>query len=139
MYDYEAYPQEVSFFVSLISHMDHCTPTQLPFTGTTFYEIGRKYLTIGDGILIASSTAYDGEAMDAVKEWFGSVGKVVYPVGPLSLPQSENGSLSKNGKSDSQSRPVVEFLDRMQRRYGERSVIYVRSFFCPSVVALHSH
>jgi GH25 family lysozyme M1 (1,4-beta-N-acetylmuramidase) len=80
-------------------------------------------------MFIASSTAYDGEAMGAVKEWFGSIGKVVYPVGPLSLPESESDSLSKNGKSDSESHPVIEFLDRMQKKYGEKSVIYVSSMF----------
>ncbi|KAK7464301.1 hypothetical protein VKT23_006469 [Stygiomarasmius scandens] len=99
MYDYEYYPQEV------------------PFVGNIFIDQARKYIPTTDGMFIASSSAYDGKCVEALKEWFGTRGKDVYPVGPLALPESPS--------SQEKNKEVVEFLDKMQEKHGEKSVIYM--------------
>ncbi|KAK7472007.1 hypothetical protein VKT23_000114 [Stygiomarasmius scandens] len=101
MYDYEYYPQET------------------PIAGTFFFDIARKYIPVANGMVVASSTAYDGESIEALKEWLGAFGQDVYPVGPLSLPESPS---QKKGNA------VVEFLDKMQAKCGEKSVIYASSY-----------
>jgi len=68
-------------------------------------------------MFIASSSAYDGKCVEALKEWFGTRGKDVYPVGPLALPESPS--------SQEKNKEVAEFLDKMQEKHGEKSVIYV--------------
>ncbi|THU84357.1 UDP-Glycosyltransferase/glycogen phosphorylase [Dendrothele bispora CBS 962.96] len=108
LYEYELYPQEI------------------PLVGNIFLEIAPRYMTTCNGMIIASSSAYDGEALHALEKRYGTMGQVVYPVGPLSLPEPPS---KKKGKQE-----VVKFLDKMQSRCGERSVIYMSlgTFFWPS-------
>jgi len=93
---------------------------QIPLVGNIFVEIARKYIPTTDGMFIASSSAYDGKSVEGLKEWFGARGKDIYPVGPLSLPGPP--SSQEKGKA------VVEFLDEMQAKCGEKSVIYASSY-----------
>ncbi|KAK7437849.1 hypothetical protein VKT23_018286 [Stygiomarasmius scandens] len=103
MYDYEYYPQEI------------------PLVGNIFVEIARKYIPTTDGMFIASSSAYDGKSVEGMKEWFGARGKDIYPVGPLSLPGPP--SSQEKGKA------VVEFLDEMQAKCGEKSMSFGTVFW----------
>ncbi|THU84359.1 UDP-Glycosyltransferase/glycogen phosphorylase, partial [Dendrothele bispora CBS 962.96] len=106
MYDYESHPQEIQA------------------VGHILVQIARKYIADCNGMIVASSTAYDGKSIEAVKDWFTSLGQVVYPVGPLSLPDPPSGEKGKQ---------VMEFLDKMQAKHGEKSVIYMSfgTFFWP--------
>ncbi|KAF5369031.1 hypothetical protein D9758_003110 [Tetrapyrgos nigripes] len=105
MYDYEIYPQE------------------FPLAGDMFIDLARTYIASGQGMFILSSTPYDGEAIDATKEWFSSLGQVAYPVGPALLPDSPSGPSVTSTRGD--IKPVVEFLDKMQKVHGEKSVVYM--------------
>ncbi|KAF5345928.1 hypothetical protein D9758_011456 [Tetrapyrgos nigripes] len=109
MYDYEFFPQE------------------LPLLASIFLESGRLYMARGEGTLVVSASSYDGAAMEAVKEWYQSLGKVIYPVGPLSLPDRSSG------QSDKANHPVMKFLDKMHSKYGDKSVVYMSfgTFFWP--------
>ncbi|KAF5339270.1 hypothetical protein D9758_013333 [Tetrapyrgos nigripes] len=114
MYDYEKYPQE------------------LPIVGDMFIHLGRKYIASGQGMIIVSSSSFEREAIDATKKWFSSLGQVVYPVGPSLLPDTPSSAPLTSARCDAQV-PVVEFLDRMQKKHGERSVVYMSfgTFFWP--------
>ncbi|KAF5368885.1 hypothetical protein D9758_003101 [Tetrapyrgos nigripes] len=103
----------------------------LPIMGNTFVDHARTYLASGRGMFILSSTPYDGEVIDATKEWFSSLGQVAYPVGPALLPDSPS-ALSVTSTRDN-IKPVVKFLDRMQKEHGEKSVVYMSfgTFFWP--------
>ncbi|THU84356.1 UDP-Glycosyltransferase/glycogen phosphorylase [Dendrothele bispora CBS 962.96] len=98
MYGYEYYPQGI------------------PISGNIFIETGRKYMTSCNGMILASSSAYEGKSIDVLKERFTSLGQAIYTVGPLSLPDPPSGEKGKQ---------VVEFLDKMHAKYGEKSVIYM--------------
>jgi len=117
MYEYEYYPQEVRpiCFIPFDKRVFY-TVLQIPLVGNIFVEIARKYIPTTDGIFVASSSAYDGKCVEALKEWFGTRGKDVYPVGPLALPEPPS--------SQEKSKEVVEFLNKMQAKHGEKSVIY---------------
>ncbi|KAF5345888.1 hypothetical protein D9758_011405 [Tetrapyrgos nigripes] len=104
---------------------------QLPLTGEMFRDLARTYIASGQGMFILSSTPYDGEAIDATKEWFSSLGQVTYPIGPALLPDSPSALSVTSTRCD--VKPVVEFLDKMQKVHGEKSVVYMSFgiFFWP--------
>ncbi|KAJ4473109.1 hypothetical protein J3R30DRAFT_3514786 [Lentinula aciculospora] len=103
MYDYEWTPQEVNL-------ADH-----------TFFITSQKYMRITDGTICVSSSVYEPEAMDAARKWMSSIGKVWYPVGPLSLPES----MPPTQAHDEKESQVISFLDKMQSTFGKRSVFFI--------------
>ncbi|KAK7463073.1 hypothetical protein VKT23_007659 [Stygiomarasmius scandens] len=119
MYDYEFSPQEMIINGSIVE------------------ELGRIYLPRLDGAFFTTASCYDLDALETVKKWLGE-GKV-YPVGPLSTATREegvsSGKLLEVGDGDKASKAkAVEFLDQMQSKFGEKSVIYMSfgSLFWPS-------
>ncbi|KIK61796.1 glycosyltransferase family 1 protein [Collybiopsis luxurians FD-317 M1] len=112
VFDYEWFPQQ-----TLLSDL---TPV--------IEKIGAIYIREADGVITASSPAYEPEAILAVKKWFTSMGKTWYDVGPLSVDKAE----VKDVKSDS-DKEVVKFLDRVQEEFGEKSLVYISfgTFFFP--------
>jgi hypothetical protein len=83
----------------------------------------------GNGILVASSSAFDGESIQAGRTWFAESGQDVWVIGPLenappaateSVPGAE---LPQHKEEDAQ---ILGFLDDMKEKHGERSVIFVR-------------
>ncbi|KAK7437855.1 hypothetical protein VKT23_018292 [Stygiomarasmius scandens] len=119
MYDYEFSPQEVLFKTSIVE------------------ELGRIYLSRLDGIFFTTANSYEKDALVAVNNWLGE-GKV-YSVGPLSMAtqkeDASGGDLFEVGDGDKASKmKAVEFLDQMQAKFGEKSVVYMSfgSLFWPS-------
>ncbi|THU79707.1 UDP-Glycosyltransferase/glycogen phosphorylase [Dendrothele bispora CBS 962.96] len=120
MYDYEYNPQELTMNASILE------------------EIGRVYISHFDGVLFASAASYEKDAMKTIEGWLGEGD--VFPVGPLSTATQEKTTTSsredllKVGDGDDASQAkAVEFLDRMEKKFGEKSVIYVSfgSLFWP--------
>ncbi|KAF5368908.1 hypothetical protein D9758_003081 [Tetrapyrgos nigripes] len=117
MYDYEYVPQDVPLIAM----------------GSIMEEIGRMYIPEFDGMFSATTSAFEGEAMTTWNRWFESMGQVHYPIGPLSTEKA--GVDGEVGKVvDPTHAPVAAFLDQMQTRYGEHSVLYISfgSMFYPS-------
>ena len=72
-----------------------------------------------------TSSAIEGEAINTWNRWFESIGQVHYPIGPLAVPKAGLYGADEH-ENDETHVPVVDFLDRMQEKYGEQCVIYVR-------------
>ncbi|KAK7463058.1 hypothetical protein VKT23_007644 [Stygiomarasmius scandens] len=100
--------------------------------GFLFEENGRIYIPECDGMFSVTSSAFEREAINTWNRWFESIGKVHYPIGPLSVPKA--GLYGTDGHEDDKTyAPVVEFLNKMQEKHGEKSVIYISfgSMFWP--------
>ncbi|KAK7437859.1 hypothetical protein VKT23_018296 [Stygiomarasmius scandens] len=109
MYDYEFLPQET-------------------INASILEELGRIYMPRLNGVLFNTASCYDLDALETVQKWLGDGN--VYAVGPLSMATREegaaNGDLLEVGDGDKTSKVKgVEFLDRMQSRFGEKSVVYI--------------
>jgi hypothetical protein len=81
-----------------------------------------------EGGLVVSSSVYEQGAIEECKAWFQSMGKPYYAVGPLSLPEVN----WKNSPPSETEAPVINFMNKMQQRFGEKSLIYVRILLCYS-------
>ncbi|KAK7463059.1 hypothetical protein VKT23_007645 [Stygiomarasmius scandens] len=106
MYDYEYRSQEINvqgFFIE---------------------ESGRIYIPECDGMFSVTSSAIEGEAINTWNRWFESIGQVHYPIGPLAVPKAGLYGANEH-ENDETHVPVVDFLDRMQEKYGEQCVIYI--------------
>ncbi|KAF9557517.1 UDP-Glycosyltransferase/glycogen phosphorylase [Agrocybe pediades] len=104
MYDYEEQPQILPFEIPL-----------LPIVGGA-----SVLLKECDGILAASSHAWENEGIEALRSWFTDWNKELYSIGPL-LPSSY-GKLEQSSRG---GRNVQEFLDRMLSERGEKSVVLI--------------
>ncbi|KAK7437858.1 hypothetical protein VKT23_018295 [Stygiomarasmius scandens] len=118
MYDYEFLPQE-SLSASILE------------------ELGRIYVPQLDGAFFTTASSYEKDALVTVNKWLGEGN--VYPVGPLSMATREEGASSGDllevGDGDKATKmKAVEFLDQMQAKFGEKSVVYMSfgSLFWPS-------
>ncbi|KAK7463062.1 hypothetical protein VKT23_007648 [Stygiomarasmius scandens] len=97
-----------------------------------FEENGRIYIPECDGMFSVTSSAFEGGAINTWNRWFESIGQVHYPIGPLSVPKA--GLYGTDGHEDDKTyAPVVDFLNRMQEKHGEKSVVYISfgSMFWP--------
>ncbi|THV01912.1 UDP-Glycosyltransferase/glycogen phosphorylase [Dendrothele bispora CBS 962.96] len=113
MYDYEWDPQEI------------------PIVPTFMEEVGRLYFSVCDGLLSVTGSAYEGGAIDTARRWCHSLGHDVYPIGPLlgvddeeKEKKASSGVITVEDKTSTKAQ-AVEFLDRMQEKYGKKSVIYM--------------
>lgn len=84
----------------------------------TLIELAQHSITNTDGLITVSASAFDGDAVDATKQWLASLGKVSYNIAPLSFPSPHQG-ISTTPEN------VSNFLNTMQTQFGESSVIYV--------------
>ncbi|KAJ4473111.1 hypothetical protein J3R30DRAFT_764566 [Lentinula aciculospora] len=108
-YDYEWFPQK--------------TPI-LPIAA--FLEkTGSVYMREVDGLVSVSASAFEPEAVAAVKQWYTSMNKACYSVGPLSIhvPRVEG---SKPVHTENETDDLVNvFLNRIQKDFGDQSLIYM--------------
>ncbi|KAJ3980904.1 hypothetical protein F5890DRAFT_1557274 [Lentinula detonsa] len=103
-YDYEWFPQK--------------TPV-LPFAA--FLEkTGSIYVREADGLICVSVEAFEPEAVAALKEWYNSMNKTCYSVGPLSI----HGSKPIQSANETDTL-VKNFLNRIQGEFGSKSMIYI--------------
>jgi hypothetical protein len=72
-----------------------------------------------------STSAFDGEAMKVHDSWFDSMGHVHYAIGPLTVPKAGEHAVGKERENVAKDGHVVQFLDEMQAKHGNKSVIYV--------------
>ncbi|KAF5368682.1 hypothetical protein D9757_010223 [Collybiopsis confluens] len=116
-YDYEWFPQK----------------TKLIDAGALFETLGTIYTREADGIICVSGSSFEPEATAAVKQWFSSMNKSWYSIGPLSLDDLEGKSASTRGSEA--DAPVEEFLNRIENEFGPRSLIYISfgTYFWPEV------
>lgn len=86
-----------------------------------------------DAFLIASSNAYEGESLDALRRWLSESGKPSYTVGPL-LPAvaTSRSDIDKNFG-------IETFLEDMLQSYGKHSVFFISfgTVFWPSSHSIH--
>ncbi|KAF9557518.1 UDP-Glycosyltransferase/glycogen phosphorylase [Agrocybe pediades] len=104
MFDYEMFPQ------------------QLPWKDLRSQVLRDVYkcLKSSNGVILASSHAWEGEAIEVMCSWFSDWGKVAYPLGPL-LPSNFGSSVLE----DSREEETKHFLDSMLARFGENSTILI--------------
>ncbi|KAK1230573.1 hypothetical protein PQX77_006310 [Marasmius sp. AFHP31] len=110
MYEYEWAPQKTTVPAN-IAH--------------AIWKEAQRVLLITDGVLNVSCSAYEPEAIEAARQWYDSMGKTWYTVGPLSLPPSPSDDDPGRGRGQDKNSEEVEFLDRMYERCGERCVVYI--------------
>ncbi|KAF9052531.1 hypothetical protein BDP27DRAFT_1304456 [Rhodocollybia butyracea] len=100
-YDYEWFPQK----------------TQLTRIAAILQEIGSVYIREANGLICVSVDAFEPEAITKVKEWFTSMNKLWYTVGPL---------LMEDKPVQTDSDALVElFLNRIHQEFGSRSLLYI--------------
>lgn len=75
-----------------------------------------------DGIIIASSEAYEKVSLEALRSWYSELNKPLYAVGPL-LPKNFGGVEALTGQRNAE---IETFLESMLTQHGERSVVFVR-------------
>ncbi|EEB89769.1 hypothetical protein MPER_12101 [Moniliophthora perniciosa FA553] len=114
LYDYELYPQQV--------------PDMSVQGSVIFTMMGAESIEASDGVICIATSALERETVIACKDYYKSVGKEFFTIGPMSMirtpEQHENEVTSQ----------VVLFLDKIQAELGEKSVIYISfgTFWWPS-------
>ncbi|KAJ3758933.1 hypothetical protein EV360DRAFT_42892 [Lentinula raphanica] len=103
-YDYEWFPQKVC---------------------QIYRELGSIYIREADGVVCVSTNAYEPEAAAAAKEWFASMGKAWYTVGPLSIFAPSVKSLEPAAPVSETDIRVKAFLDRIEEEFGDKSLLYI--------------
>ena len=80
------------------------------------------YIREADGLVCVSANLFEPEAATAVKEWFISLKKLWYNVGPLSIdgPKANAAGAELQGET-----PVLSFLNRIHSEFGPNSLLYV--------------
>lgn len=84
-----------------------------------------------NGIISATSTAFEFEGCKAAHEWFAQTNRPVYTIGPL-LPDDifsdeiqTTGTRSIELDVSPNGQEVMAFLDKVHASSGPRSVVYV--------------
>ncbi|KAJ3856268.1 hypothetical protein EV368DRAFT_78865 [Lentinula lateritia] len=107
-YDYEWFPQE-----SPVTNI-----------AAVVEKTGSIYIREADGVICVSTPCFEPEADAVVKEWFASMGKAWYTVGPLMIHSPNMNSRLIQAKSESDI-SVEAFLDRIQNEFGSKSLLYL--------------
>ncbi|KAJ3782241.1 hypothetical protein GGU10DRAFT_389982 [Lentinula aff. detonsa] len=108
-YDYEWFPQK----------------TVMTDIAAVAEKAGSIYVREADGVICVSTRAFEPEAAAVAKEWFSSMGKTWHTVGPLSI-HVPGVKTSKSSQTTDQTDVLVEaFLNRMQREFGDQSLLYM--------------
>ncbi|KAH9940519.1 UDP-Glycosyltransferase/glycogen phosphorylase [Epithele typhae] len=119
MHDYENNPQDY--------------PVPSSFYVDVFPKI-HEAMEMMDGLLMASSTSYEPEAVAETKAWMRSIGRFAYVTGPL-LPSTSRKVSAKFEKRQSLKPDRIQtFLDETLVADGERSLLYISfgSLYWPS-------
>ncbi|KAF8797535.1 UDP-Glycosyltransferase/glycogen phosphorylase [Phlegmacium glaucopus] len=116
MYDHEFFPQKLPFD----------KPVHAIVRG------GYTFFKECDGVIVTTSSIYDGASLDAMKQWFADTQKEVHVLGPV-LPLGY-GIESKNSEEGA-SGDVEAFLEKMLVEHGKRSVFFISfgTIFWPTV------
>ena len=96
------------------------------------YPPDKRFLNECDATLISSSHSYEDASLIQLKSWFKSLPQdplPVYTIGPLLPPgycrHSTEGSESEDNQVEG---GIGVFLQEMQNKYGEESIIFVNFF-----------
>ncbi|KAF4610327.1 hypothetical protein D9613_010450 [Agrocybe pediades] len=107
MYDYEYFPQV------------------LPFSGAIpFMTAANKILPACDGVVMASSYAFENESLQSMKSWFADWNKELFAVGPL-LPAGYGFAKQSARGADE----VEAFMEKALKEYGEKSISFGTIFW----------
>ncbi|KAE9403762.1 UDP-Glycosyltransferase/glycogen phosphorylase, partial [Gymnopus androsaceus JB14] len=120
-YDYEWCPSSVRFssisMSNMLSSSTQLLLTMLPNLAAVVRS-GQIYIREADGVVCVSANAFEPEAVTAVKEWFSSMKKPWYNVGPLSI----NANAVQVTEEDTL---ISTFLNRIQGEFGPKSLLYI--------------
>jgi hypothetical protein len=87
-----------------------------------------------DGMLVVSSSAFEGASIDAGRQWLEGLSRQLYVVGPLedvplaATAKAPGAEAPKHAEEDAK---ILGFLDDMEQKHGPRSVIFVGILFLP--------
>ncbi|KAG7090353.1 hypothetical protein E1B28_009473 [Marasmius oreades] len=105
MYDYERQPQT--------------PPEWIRGADSLFMEVVYKSIMASEGVITISSPVIEKESIKACDEYFGSLGKSYFSIGPMAVipndPKEDDATTDK----------VFSFLEKMNAEFGEKSVIYI--------------
>ncbi|KAK7062668.1 hypothetical protein VNI00_000156 [Paramarasmius palmivorus] len=106
-YDYELNPQQVP---------------EMTIRGTaTFVTMAAQSVKACDGIICIATSVLEREGILACKEYYESIGKSFSVIGPMAVFRVPESRKNENDTT----KEVVEFLDKMQAEFGEKSVLYI--------------
>ncbi|GJJ16165.1 hypothetical protein Clacol_010445 [Clathrus columnatus] len=117
MYDYEFFPQETN------------TPKEIVKIQLTMHKYAYTMVHEFDGLINASSVAFEPEACHATKAWYAERNKSCYIVGPLvpdDMLTDNDNELGRSVLSTKESE-VMKFLDKVYATSGKQSLLYEKS------------
>ncbi|KAF9270786.1 UDP-Glycosyltransferase/glycogen phosphorylase [Marasmius fiardii PR-910] len=120
MYDYERNPQKV--------------PEHNRAAHAMFLNIAYQFMKASDGVITVSSPVLEKECVEACDDFFASMGKTHFSIGPLSvIPTPSN-------KGDAVTEEVLSFLEKAIEEFGEKSVLYISfgTFWWPGEPSIFS-
>lgn len=111
-YDYEQFPQ------------GHNIDPIFPLLVHVYNQAHRMFMDT-DGLLIASNTVFEPEAIEACKKWCDERGKSCYAVGPFTVEvdQLETMQLLSIKSSDMAAR-TINFMDQVYASHGAQSLLF---------------
>ncbi|KAL0577515.1 hypothetical protein V5O48_004456 [Marasmius crinis-equi] len=104
-YDYEQFPQQV--------------PEMHKGNHIGFVTAGYKFIQEAQGLISISTSVLEKEAVEACREYFSSMGKEYFAIGPMSVIPTP----PKTGYAITDQ--VRSFLDDMKGQFGDKSVLYI--------------
>ena len=99
--------------------------------GMTHVFSCHRLFEASDGAFIVSSSAYEPEAIEAIRRWFGERNQKVVLYGPLLPSASKTTAAAHEKKQSAQGNEIQEFLDTTLQTSGEKSLLYVSLFLTP--------
>ncbi|KIJ28937.1 glycosyltransferase family 1 protein [Sphaerobolus stellatus SS14] len=117
MYDYEFIPQQK-------------IPV-LEDANTAFAKASQHFIRQADGIITPGTSAFEAEALAAVKKWQSENRKEMYIVGPLVPIEDGSGNKLKKLAQENESAAsdkgseIEEFLEKILHEYGAYAMIYI--------------
>jgi hypothetical protein len=103
---------------------------QFPFPHLLFLQDIHRLFLLADIAIIPTSDVLEHETLDALRRWYGSLGKTVWECGPATYPEDE-AALSVLSKPKPEDEKVLSFLERIHKTHGDASIIYARVLSCP--------
>jgi hypothetical protein len=131
VYDYEYHPQAVRrLYSSLPGERLSYLQNAIDVSPFVFLRGAHSALVDADGVLVATSSAFEAESINASRKWLAETGKQIWVVGPLEdVPPSVTTNIPGNEvpQHTEEDAKILGFLNDMLRNHGTRSVILV----CP--------
>lgn len=107
MYDYEYNPQTVGYSLGGI---------QTLHAYTMFEQC--------DGMILSTSENFEPQAVAGIRDWFSSMSRKTYTIGPL-LPDPQENTSNGEMAQASDATEVESFLEKVHKSHGENSLIYI--------------